>query len=147
MAGFVEVGLTEGRIQGRDALGQFTSEVERACDGAAQTAAVQGASEAEAIYGGRYQWRINFHADGGGGEWNIVASGQWAEAAEFGIPPHPITPHDPTTHLYNPTEDFGPIYPAGAGVMHSGTDELRMVETAGDIVAHEFEGLLVSYLP
>jgi hypothetical protein len=141
--GWVEIELHEGVGQRRNELGQFTSEVERGCSAAAFNASQRGAALARAIYGGSgYGWSISFDASSSG----FGASGQWAEAAEFGIPAHPISPHG-NYPLVNEEEGFGPIMPPGRGVMHSGTDDLHMIEQAGEQIAAEFADILDVHLP
>jgi hypothetical protein len=145
MAG-VTFHLQAGRYQDRD-NGKFAGMVEAATHAAAYNAARQGAADARGIYAGSgLGWDLEFSATGGGGSWEIACMGQWAEAQEFGIPGHPISPHDPMNVLYKRGE-FGPIFPRGRGVEHPGVSEVRAIETAGDTIAHEFEGILVSYLP
>lgn len=148
--GNVTVRLEAARFQSRD-NGQFSAMVERATDQAAYSAARQGAAQARAILGGKWKGACTIDAEGGGGHWEIVASGPWAEAAEFGIPGHPID-----TDKYSLYKEgvFPTIINPRTGkpirvqhVDHPGVLENRMIETAGDIVANEFEGILVSYLP
>lgn len=145
----VEVRLEEGAGQVRDELGRFTSEVNRATSAAASNAARKGAAIARGIYAATgLGWDVDYSESGGGGVSYIDGTGQWVEAAEYGIPPHVISTEK--WSLYNPEEDF-PRNPRrqlqevewkpNKAVPH------HIVERAGDQIAAEFEAILVSFLP
>lgn len=152
MAGFVEVEVKtrSGSVQVRDELGRFTSEVERGCEAAAERGSQMGRDIAAEIFDGAgvFQGAVFFTA----GDNDFAAEGQWAEAAEFGIPPHSISTDKYS--LYNPEEGFPSVINQRTGkpmqvqhVNHPGTPEIAMIRSAGDEVAAAFEGILDVYLP
>lgn len=148
-SGYVEVDINPQTTRGRDTeTGRFIAEVTAGAARAVQEAAQEGVQIARGIYAqSGYRWTLSFHVDGLGETAQIVAQGEWAEAAEFGIPAHFIAPHDPETHLYNEEDGFGPIWPAGAGVTHTGTQAMHMIQTAGTDVAQTFDQILIKNLP
>jgi len=138
----IDIEARKTRFNNSD-TGRFEYEVTEGTREAVLDATSQGAEQAASYYAGSgLGWAIAFT----GGLDAIIASGQWAEAAEFGIPAHPIFPHG-RYPLENREEGFGPIFPPGRGVFHPGTPEVAMVRSAGDEIADEFGDILRVHLP
>lgn len=150
--GYVEIHLQRSMELERDDEG-FVEQVEQGSNMAAYNAARRGASLANALYGASgLGWHIDIFASGGQGDWDITARGQWAEAAEFGIPDHSISTEK--WSLYNEDYPFPSVIderfdrPAQIQhVNHPGVMEVGMIGHAGDEIADSFEGILVSHLP
>lgn len=148
MAGFgIEISGRKTRFNNAD-TGRFEWEVTAGTEAAVKEASEIGARSAAEIYGGSgLGWHLIFRGDDG-----IHCGGQWAEAAEFGIPGHIIDTDKYS--LYNADEGFPSVINPRTGkpirvqrVNHPGTPEVAMVRSAGDEVAAMFDQILVDNLP
>jgi len=148
--GYVEIRPARGwERRERNELGQFQGSVEAGIAAANEQIANDIEDLANSFYMGTgLGWAVRYQAVGGGSHWEVHAEGQWAEAAEFGIPAHIIAPHGKWP-LKNKEEGFGPILPPGRAVRWKPDRATphHILERAGDSVSTFARGIVVSYLP